>query len=97
MSEFALPLWMAGIVAVVGLPVAWLTLSARNRPERLDGPTVVGAATLTVVIGLFFLVYSEAAGAPTLLGGGILALVGVGSLTGVIAWLPEPEGAESGH
>lgn len=96
MSVFSFPLWMAGIVGVVGLPVALLALRARNSPARLRGPAVVGTATVTVVVGLFLLIYAEAAGAPTLLGGGLLILLGVGVLSGVVATLPEPEGAESG-
>lgn len=97
MTEFTIPLWVAGVIAVVGLPVVGLTLRARGDPELLDGPAVVGAAVVAIVVGLVLLIYAEAAGAHTLLGGGILALIGVGSLTGVIAALPEPEGAESGH
>lgn len=97
MSALNFPLWVAGIVAVVGLPVVGLGLRARGRPELLRGPTVVGAATATIVIGLALVIYAEAAGAPTLLGGGIIGFVGVGVLTSVIAALPEPEGAESGH
>lgn len=97
MSVFSFPLWVAGIVGVAGLPAVVLALRARNDPARLRGPTVVGTATLTVVVGLALLIYAEAAGAPTLLGGGVLALLGVGVLTGVVATLPEPDGAEAGH
>lgn len=97
MSALDLPLWVAGIIVVVGLPVVGLGLRARGRPELLRGPTVVGAAMAAIVAGLALVIYAEAAGAPTLLGGGILGLVGVGVLTGVVAALPEPEGAESGH
>lgn len=97
MSEFTIPLWVAGIIAVVGLPVVGLTLRARGDPELLDGPAVVGAAVVAIVVGLALLIYAEAAGAQTLLGGGIIALTGVGALTVVVASLPEPEGAESGH
>ena len=97
MSALTIPLWVAGIIAVVGLPVIGLTLRARDDPELLDGPVVVGAATVAIVVGLVLLIYAEAEGASTLLGGGIIALIGVGSLTGVVAALPDPEGAESGH
>lgn len=96
-SVLALPLWVAGIVLVLGLPVVGIALRARDRPELLRGPTVVGAGTFAIVAGLALVIYAEAAGASTLLGGGILGLVGVGVLTGAIAALPEPEGAESGH
>jgi len=97
MSALAFPLWVAGIVAVVGLPVAGLGLRARNRPELLRGPTVVGAALVAILVGLALVIYAEAAGAPTLLGGGIVGFVGIGVLTAAVAFLPEPEGAEGGH
>lgn len=97
MSAYTIPLWVAGIIVVVGLPVVGLTLRARDRPELLRGPIVMGAATLTILVGLALVIYAEAAGAPTLLGGGILGLVGVGALTAAVAMLPEPEGVESGH
>lgn len=97
MSAYTIPLWVAGIIVVVGLPVVGLTVRARDRPELLQGPIVMGAATLTILVGLALVIYAEAAGAPTLLGGGILGLVGVGALTAAVAMLPEPEGVESGH
>lgn len=89
----------AGVVAgALGLAVVGLGLFARNRPRLLEGPGVVGAATLTVVVGLVLLIFGEASHGAELLvyAGGGLALVGVGVLTGVVAALPEPEGAESG-
>lgn len=97
MSALALPLWVAGIVAVVGLPVVGIALRARDRPELLRGPAVVGAGTVAVVGGLALVIYAEAAGANTLVGGGILGFLGIGVLTGAIAAMDEPEGAESGH
>lgn len=97
MSALALPLWVAGIVAVVGLPVVGLAWSARGNPERLRGPTVMGAGMVATLGGLALVIYAEAAGAPTLLGGGILGFAGVGVITGVIGAMDEPEGAESGH
>ncbi|MFB6281123.1 MAG: hypothetical protein ABEH40_03795 [Haloferacaceae archaeon] len=96
-SLLSLPLWVAGIVAVVGLPAVGIALRARGRPELLRGPTVVGAGVVAIVGGLALVIYAEAAGAPTLLGGGILGFAGVGVLTGAIAALPDPEGAEGGH
>lgn len=89
----------AGALAgCLGVAVVGLALYARNRPRLLDGPTVVGAASLTVVAGLVLLIFGEAShGAePLVYAGGLLALVGVGVLTGVVAALPEPEGAEAG-
>lgn len=97
MSVLAFPLWVAAVVAVVGLPVVGLALRARGDPERLRGPTVMGAAMGAILAGLALVIYAEAAGAPTLLGGGVLGLAGIGVLTGVIATMEEPEGVESGH
>lgn len=91
------PLWVIGLSVVLSLPAVLLALRARDRPERLRGATVYGVATLTIVVGLAMVIYAEAAGAPTLVGGGIVGLAGVGALTAVVAWLPEPDDAASGH
>ncbi|MFB6157079.1 MAG: hypothetical protein ABEJ34_04480 [Haloferacaceae archaeon] len=89
----------AGVLAgCLGAAVVGLALFARNRPRLLEGPAVVGAASVTVVAGLVLLILGEAShgGTPLVYAGGALALVGVGVLTGVIAALPEPNGADAG-
>jgi hypothetical protein len=63
---------------------------------------MLGVSLLTIVAGVAVLLVGEAAhGAGSLVYvGGVVALVGVGALTGVIAAVPYPEGeaeSEAGH
>ncbi|WP_058827817.1 hypothetical protein [Haloferax sp. Q22] len=58
----------------------------------------LAAAFFAVVVGLAVLLLSEAVGATELLVvvGGVVALAGVGVLTGVVMRLPDPEEGEHG-
>jgi hypothetical protein len=100
MAESTLVPFVGASAVAIGLATALFVLYSRNRPGLMQGPMVVGVSLLTITAGVGVLLVGEAAhGAGSLVYvGGVVALVGVGALTGVIASVPHPEGeAEGGH
>lgn len=92
---------LAGVSAgAIGLVTVLFALYSRGRPGLLQGPLLIGVSVLTITAGVAVLLVGEAAHGAGLLVyvGGVVALVGVGVLTGVVAAVPHPEGeAEAGH
>jgi hypothetical protein len=100
MAETVFVPFVAASAAAVGLATLVFALYSRGRPGLLQGPMVVGVSLLTILAGVAVLLVGEAAhGAGSLVYvGGVVALVGVGVLTGVVAAVDHPEGeAEAGH
>jgi hypothetical protein len=100
MAENALVPLIGASVGAVGLATVLFMLYSRSRPSLLQGPLTIGVSLLTITAGVLVLLVGEAAhGAGSLVYvGGVVALVGVGALTAVVAAVPHPEGeAEAGH
>ncbi|WP_318567067.1 hypothetical protein [Salinigranum marinum] len=101
MAESVLVPFVAASVGAVGVATALFALYSRSRPGLLQGPMVVAVSLLATVAGVVVLLVGEAAhGAGSLVYvGGFVALVGVGALTGIVATVSYPEGAnaDAGH